>query len=145
MGAAASAQRAHSAVVQARIVAPISGTIISRTIEPAETVIVGAPLLVIADLSRLEVEAEVDELDALRVTPRMRAKISVDGSEATFAGTVESIGSAVVPRGLRPNDPARPTDTQVLKVRLRLEAPPATLKLGQRLDVTLLPGVEEAP
>jgi HlyD family secretion protein len=135
--AGASAKRFTSAALRNRIVAPISGTIITRTIEPGETVPIGTPLFVIADLSRLRVDAEVDELDALRVVPGMTAKVTVDGADlAPLAGKVEDIGLAVGARALRPQDPARPTDAQILHVMVGLEEAPR-LKLGQRVTVSL--------
>lgn len=135
--AGASAKRFGTMAARNRIVAPISGTIITRTIEPGETVTIGTPLFVVADLSRLRVDAEVDELDALRVTPGMVAQVTVDGADVgAIAGKVEDIGLAVGPRALRPQDPARPTDAQILHVMVGLEAPPR-LKLGQRVTVSL--------
>lgn len=141
--AAAGATLSRLAVTasRAKIVAPISGTVIQRKVEPGETVMLGTPLFVIADLSQLRVEAEIDEFDAARVRATMKAEVKVDGSDqSAMKGAVESIGFVITPRGIRPQDPARPLDAQVLKVKITLDRPEIPLKLGQRVSVTLVDG-----
>lgn len=58
------------------IVAPVSGTIILRNVEPGQTVAASDVLLVIAD--RLQVVAKVDETDIARVEPGVPAEIVLD-------------------------------------------------------------------
>lgn len=129
------AARARALLAKTRILAPIDGTIVARTVQPEETVAPGAALFVVADLSERRIEAEVDEYDVGRVTLGAHTEITADGFPGKrWEGTVEEIASAVGPRRLRPQDPARPTDAAVLPVRISL--PPDTpLKLGQRVRV----------
>lgn len=130
------AQRARALLAKTRIVAPIDGVVVSRTIDPSETVSPGTPLFVVADLDERRIEAEVDEYDIGRVALGGHALVTADGFPAKgWEGTVEEIPAAVQPRRLRPQDPARPTDSAVLlvKVSLPVDSP---LKLGQRVDVT---------
>ncbi len=132
---AASASRLAVTAARMRVVSPIAGTVIARKVEVGETVAAGAPVFVVADLSRLRVTAEVDELDALRIQPSMRATITLDVEDGpSFRAEVEAIASAITPRRIRPQDPTRPTEPQVLEVKLALldEVP---LKLGQRVNV----------
>jgi RND family efflux transporter MFP subunit len=136
----ASSRRLWAAAGRTRLVSPIAGTVVMRKVEPGETVLMGAPLFVVADLSRLRVSVEVDEFDALRVAPGMKAGVTVDGLIAEpFVGVVEEIGHAIVPRRIRPQDPTRPTEPQVLEVKVMLEGT-TPLKLGQRVNVTLAAG-----
>lgn len=136
--AGAASARLSALASHARVVAPIAGTVVLRKIEAGESVVAGAPLFVIADLSKLRVEAEVDEFDAPRVHPAMKARVTVDGVDgAALAGNVTEVGLVIAPRGIRPQDPARPLDAQVLKVKVGLDAPSALLRLGQRVNVTL--------
>jgi macrolide-specific efflux system membrane fusion protein len=58
------------------IVAPVSGTIILRNVEPGQTVAASDVLLVISD--RLQVVAKVDETDIARVEPGVPAEIVLD-------------------------------------------------------------------
>jgi RND family efflux transporter MFP subunit len=134
------AARARVMIDKARIVAPFDGVVISRLVQPAETVSVGAPLFVVADLSSRRVEAEVDEYDIGKVASGAAAVITADGFPGeSFAGAVQEIPAVVAPRKLRPADPARPTDSAVLLVKVSLpEVSP--LKLGQRVNVVFETG-----
>ncbi len=76
---------------------PIAGTVLSLAQQEGETVAAGlsAPtLLEVADLSRLEVTAYVDETDIGRVKVGQRAEITVDAYTArAFSGRVTKIAS----------------------------------------------------
>jgi len=135
--AGAAAQRLLAGLDKTKLVSPINGTIISRSIDAGETVAPGTPLLAVADLSALRVEAELDEFDAMRVTLGMMVKVWVDGlPDQVWEGQIEDIPAVVVPHRTRPQDPARATDSRVLLVKVTL--PPATpLKLGQRVNLSL--------
>lgn len=137
--ARAAVDRLEAEAARYRIVAPIDGVIIARHADPGETVAPAAPLLTIADLSRLRVEAEVDEFDIPRIAPNAAATISAEGYPGPgWRGRVEEIADAVSPRRTRPEDPGRPADTRVLLVRIAfLEQTP--LKLGQRVEVEIAP------
>lgn len=58
------------------IVAPVSGTIILRNVEPGQTVASADVLLVISD--RLQVVAKVDETDIARVKPGIPVEVILD-------------------------------------------------------------------
>jgi HlyD family secretion protein len=135
--AGAATQRLAASLEKARIVAPLDGTVIARTVEPGEVVTGGAPLIALADLDALRVEAEIDEFDAMRVQIGGAVKIGVDGLPGqTWEGRIEEIPGVVVPRKIKPQDPARPTDSRVLLVKVSLPAQ-TPLKLGQRVNLTL--------
>jgi HlyD family secretion protein len=135
--AAAQAQRARSQalIAKTRIIAPIDGVVTARHVHPGEMVGVGDRILTIADLSRLRIEAEVDEFDAARIAPGARVALTAEGHPGTqWRGTVEEIPDAVIGRRLRPQDPGRPIDARVLAVKIAFgEATP--LKLGQKVEV----------
>ncbi len=135
--ARAAVERLQAEAARYRIVSPIDGVIIARFADPGETVTPATPLLTIADLTRLRVEAEVDEFDIPHIAPDAAATISAEGyPETTWRGRVEEIADAVVPRQTRPEDPGRPADTRVLIVRVAfLEKNP--LRLGQRVEVEI--------
>ena len=135
--ARAAVDRLEAEAARYRILAPIDGVVIARHADPGETVAPAAPLLTIADLSRLRVEAEVDEFDIPRITPDAPATVTAEGYPAPgWRGRIEEIADAVMPRQTRPEDPGRPADTRVLLVRIAfLEKTP--LKLGQRVEVEI--------
>ena len=134
--AAAHAQRARcqANIAKTRMIAPIDGVVTMRHANPGEMVGVGNRILTIADLSRLRVEAEVDEFDAALITRGAHAVVTVEGHPAGWRGTVEEIPDVVVGRRLRPQDPGRPIDARVLEVKVAFgeETP---LKLGQKVEV----------
>jgi RND family efflux transporter MFP subunit len=132
----ASAARARALLAKTRVIAPIDGVVVSRSIEPAETVAAGTPLFVVADLAARRVEAEVDEFDVGRVHAGDTVEVRADAFPgAMFRGTVEEVPDIVERRKLRPLDPARPTDGAVLLVKASLPSD-TPLKLGQRINVT---------
>jgi RND family efflux transporter MFP subunit len=137
--AAAVGRRLEAALQKSQIVSPIDGVVIARFVHPGETVDRGADFVTIANLQRTRIEAEVDEFDAGRVRLGSEVTVTVEGYERTsWRGTVEEIPDAVVGRSIKPNDPGRPTDTRVLRVKIRLEEP-TSLKLGQRVEIEIHP------
>lgn len=135
----ADVRRWEAVIAKSRILAPISGTVISRNVAPGETVKEGATLMTIADLKRVRVEAEVDEFDAGKIRKGIAGVITAEGYDGQQWSThVEEIPNSVVPRNLRPEDPGKPVDTRVLLVKLGFEQS-TPLKLGQRVQVEIRP------
>jgi len=141
--AKAAVDRLEAESAKYRIFSPIDGVVIARHADPGETVTPGSSLATIVDLSRLRVEAEVDEFDIAGVTLGAKAIITVEGySGHVWQSKIEEIADAVVPRQTRPEDPGRPADTRVLRVRLAL-LEPNPFKLGQHVEVDILRGQTE--
>jgi RND family efflux transporter MFP subunit len=78
-----------------RVSAPIAGTIASVSTQQGETVAASfaAPtFLTIIDLTRLEIQAYVDESDIGKIVPQQQARFTVDTyPDAAFAGEVRTI------------------------------------------------------
>jgi HlyD family secretion protein len=135
--AKAAVDRLEAEVAKYRILAPIDGVIVARHVDPGETVNVASPLVTIADLTKLRVEAEVDEFDIPGITPQAEATITAEGyAGRRWRGEVEEIADTVVARQTRPEDPGRPADTRVLLVKIAFREP-NPLKLGQRVEVEI--------
>ncbi len=85
--------------------APMEGTVTALAIEEGEMVLgtqmtMGTQLMAIADLSRMEVEVDVDETDVVAVAVGQRAEVEVDALPDTiFAGIVTEIANAGVTLG----------------------------------------------
>ncbi|HPF07061.1 MAG TPA: efflux RND transporter periplasmic adaptor subunit [Spirochaetota bacterium] len=72
------------------VVAPISGTVIVRSVEPGQTVTASDSIIIISDM--LIVKAQVDETDIGRVKEGQRARISLDSHpEILVNGKVDHI------------------------------------------------------
>jgi len=133
-------QRLKAVVAKTVILAPISGVVTSRIVQPGETVKEGASLVSLADLCRTRIEAEIDEFDAGRVKLGQEVEITAEGYDGQhWRGRVEEIPDTVERRQIKPQDPAAPTDTRVLLLKIALlEKTP--LKLNQRVQVAVKTG-----
>ena len=95
--AQATLDEADESLTKTSIYAPMTGTVSSLSVELGERVVgtsmmSGTEMLRIADLSRMEVEVEVNENDIVRVSNRDTAIIEVDAYPDTdFKGVVSEI------------------------------------------------------
>jgi HlyD family secretion protein len=83
-----------------RFVAPFDGIVSALNVEQGEVVITGTmnnpgtQILVVSDLSRMLVRADVDETDVVDMKLGQKTKITVDAlPDTSFAGTVTEIGN----------------------------------------------------
>lgn len=136
--AQATAERLRVTVSKLRIEAPIDGVVTARTAHGGETVAPGQGLVRITRMDRIRLEAEIDEFDLSRVHLGDPVRVRAEGYPSTWTGTIEEIPDLVVGRKLKPQDPARPSDTRVLMVKVALQEP-TPLKLGQRVELEIQP------
>ncbi|MDH3309781.1 MAG: efflux RND transporter periplasmic adaptor subunit [Gammaproteobacteria bacterium] len=72
------------------VLAPISGTVILRNIEPGQTFTSNDAVLIMSD--RLTVKAQVDETDIARIRLRQRTRVELDAyPNQPFTGVVDQI------------------------------------------------------
>src|SRR5262245_7551487 len=83
-----------------RFLAPFDGVVSALNVEAGEVVITGTmnnpgtQILVVSDLSRMLVRADVDETDVVDIKLGQKAKITVDAlPDTSFPGTVTEIGN----------------------------------------------------
>jgi multidrug efflux pump subunit AcrA (membrane-fusion protein) len=86
---------AESQLAQTGLRAPFVGIVISLNIEVGEVVTPGAPVLVLADLSRWRVKtSDLSETDVVLVRPGQTVAVTLDAfAGQTFSGVVTEIGS----------------------------------------------------
>jgi HlyD family secretion protein len=134
--ATADVRRLEASVEKTIIKSPIDGVVLTRFVQPGETIVSGDHIMTIADLARTRIEAEVDEFDAARLGLGSHAVVSAEGYEDRWHGRVEEIPDSVTSRRLKPQDTSKPVDTRVLlvKVAMRDRTP---LKLGQRVEIEI--------
>ncbi len=78
--------------------APFAGAVIERLVSPGEAVTLGVPLLVVADLSRVWITAEVPEADLHRLSAPEPVEFSVTAwPDDVFAATLTTIGDVINP------------------------------------------------
>lgn len=83
-------------LAKARIISPIYGVILTRAIEPGQTVAssLSAPILftIAGDLKRMELQVSVDEADVGQVNEGQEAKFSVDAyPDRNFPARIETV------------------------------------------------------
>ncbi|MFN7956691.1 MAG: efflux RND transporter periplasmic adaptor subunit [Candidatus Eisenbacteria bacterium] len=98
--AAAALDAAADNLRKCRFLAPFDGVVSALNVEAGENVIpgtmnnIGTEILVVSDLSRMLVRADVDETDVVDMRLGQHTKISVDAfPDTTFPGTVTEIGN----------------------------------------------------
>jgi RND family efflux transporter MFP subunit len=129
--------RQSAALAKTRILAPLGGVVTQRLADAGERVEAGTPLVTIADLTRLRIDAEADEADAARLATGASVRITVPGRpDLSWRGQVEELSDAVTLRRIKPQDPARPTDTRVLGVKVAFTEPHA-LRLGASVELQI--------
>ncbi|HET7292281.1 MAG TPA: efflux RND transporter periplasmic adaptor subunit [Vicinamibacteria bacterium] len=131
--------RIEAQLKKSRVVAPIAGTVLLRHVDAGETIEAGDRVVTLADLGRLRVEGEADEADAAALAVGAPVRITSDGYPGrSWLGRVEEVPDSVTLRRLKPQDPARPTDTRVLAIKVAF-AEPAPLKLGTTVELRIAP------
>ncbi|MCG6963514.1 MAG: efflux RND transporter periplasmic adaptor subunit [Acidobacteria bacterium] len=141
----AALHQAHIQLGYARIFAPISGTVTSVATQEGETVAASFAVptfLTIMDLSKLEVETYVDEVDIGKVKAGQRAEITVDAfPNETFDGRI----AAVSPQArVRDNIVSYVVLVDLTSQNKRMLRPEMTASVritaGERRGVLLVPG-----
>lgn len=122
-----------------QLISPQDGVVVSRNIEPGETVNVGREVITVADLRRVDLKIFVDETVIGRIKPGQKAAVSVD----TFPGkTYEGTVSFVSPEG---EFTPKIIQTQkervklVYLVKISIANPLYELKAGMPADARLHP------
>jgi membrane fusion protein (multidrug efflux system) len=130
--AVAEVQRAASALAQAelnlqytKIIAPVTGVLSKRSVEPGQTVQAGQPLFSIVNLDDIWTTANFKETQLRGMKVGQKAKIKVDAYGKEFSGTIESIGGATGARfSLLPPENATGNYVKVVQripVRIRFD------------------------
>jgi HlyD family secretion protein len=137
--AAAQVAQARTALSYTDLVAPASGVVVRRFIEVGEQVTTVSPTIafVVADLGRLQLRTEIDEVDVGRVRVGQAAWATADAwGTRRFLGRVTRLSGTLGRKEIVLDDPRQRFDTRVLEVIVTLDDP-AGLPLGLRMDVTL--------
>ncbi|MCU1220560.1 MAG: secretion protein HlyD [Candidatus Angelobacter sp.] len=149
--ATAEVQRAASALAQAelnlqytKIVAPVTGVLSKRSVEPGQTVQSGQPLFSIVNLDDIWTTANFKETQLRGMKVGQPAKIKVDAYGREYNGKVESIGGATGARfSLLPPENATGNYVKVVQripIRIRFDKdqdPNHQLRPGMSVEPTV--------
>lgn len=106
-------------VRRSQLFSPISGTVLKIHSWPGERV-GDSGIADIADLSAMDVVAQVYERDMPRVREGQHATIRVPGTDLIFDGQVRELGYQVMKNDLNDTDPLADRDNRVVEVRITL-------------------------
>jgi multidrug resistance efflux pump len=116
---------------------PLDGIVVQRYHNSSEFADVGAPVLEVADLSQMIVEADVNEIDAGRVREGQDVIVTADAfADRKYAARVYEISAALKKRAYDPDDPAVVVDQKVLPIKVEF-AGPVPFKLGMKVDLKI--------
>lgn len=118
--------------------APRDGSVLQVNIRAGEYAAVNAsePALLLGDVSRLQLRADVDESDAPRVRPGCEAVAFLKGSrESAIPLEFERIDPYILPKRSLSGESTERVDTRVLQVIFRFKNPDFPVYVGQQMDV----------
>ena len=119
--------------------APAAGMVTQRLIEPGELAQPGVPLLVVSDLTTLDLTVYVPEPQLGLVFLGQQAEVSVDSyPDRVFSGTVVWIAQEAefTPKNVQTKEDRVQT---VFRTKVRVANPDGLLKAGMLADARLLP------
>jgi len=139
--AEAAVAQAHVALDQARLrleqatlTAPMAGAVTSLGLEPGEMVNPGQTVIVLSDLTALEVDVNLDETDVVQVTVGQDVQVSLDafpgvemGGEVTHIAPTANVASGVV----------------LYPVTIRLRPGELPVRVGMTADVEITTASQE--
>ncbi|HEX8012233.1 MAG TPA: efflux RND transporter periplasmic adaptor subunit [Casimicrobiaceae bacterium] len=115
----AQVQLARNALRDAVVMAPLSGIVAKRHVQPGERVSFDAPLVTIVDLTRMELQAMVPANDIPELAVGMNVELAIDGfGDRRFTGTIERI------------NPTTEAGTRAILVFVHIPNPDAALRGG---------------
>jgi multidrug efflux pump subunit AcrA (membrane-fusion protein) len=117
-------KRAQAQLKEMRLIAPLVGTVVRVEVSEGEMVSAYRPVVIIADLTSVQIVAEVDEIDVAEVAPDQGVEIRLDAYPAhTLSGNIVSLALAALPqRGSTVYEAVVKFDARELKLRLGMGA-----------------------
>jgi RND family efflux transporter MFP subunit len=134
------AQRDEIAILLDRLTvrAPRDGAILQVNVRAGEYATPGSsePLMLLGDTQRLQIRADVDEVNAPLVVPQAAGVASLKSMAGTkIPLTFVRIEPYVVPKKSLTGENTERVDTRVLQIIYRFDRPPFPVYAGQQVDV----------
>lgn len=126
---------------QCNLVSPIDGEVVQVLRREGEFsgATMGTPLIVVADLSRLVVRAEITERDAAAVALGQRVEVWIEGQPRRWQGAISGLAGVMGRRSARSLDPSDRFDRDVREAIVTIQGKLPPRLVGLRVMVGLLP------
>ena len=128
-------------LARSRIKSPLTGTVLTRYVEPGEFVQPGQPLFKLASLDSLTFRAYVSNAQLTRLKLGQQVQVGVDRADsiAAMPGRVTWIASAAefTPTAIQTRDERA---DQVYAVKITVANPDGRLRIGMPGELTITPG-----
>jgi HlyD family secretion protein len=137
--ARAAAVLAQAQLSNALLTAPFDGVVLERHAEPGEFVAAGAPILTVANTSRVWLRAYLGQTDLGRVRLGQAVEVRTDSyPEKTYTGRLTFISDEAefTPKTVQTT---KERVTLVFRIKIDLENPTGELKPGMAADATIVP------
>ncbi len=134
--AQAAREQAQAMLDKTVIKSPIDGTVlrINRRIGELLSVYVDQPIMVLGDLSTLNVRAEVDEADIAKLRNGIPAYVTAEAyGDRRFPGHVIRVGQSLGNKNIQTDQPTERPDSKVLEILVALDSP-NPLRPGLRVN-----------
>jgi len=123
--------QAETNLERARVVAPFSGVVASRAIEPGQIVSPGTTMLSLVDLSTVRVEVVAALSQSAKIVPGQSVRLNVQGMGDAVTGTVDRVS------------PIAEAGTRSIKVFLTLDNPDGALRGGMFVSGNIVVRAED--
>ena len=136
-GARARLSTAKERLGYATLVAPISGVVLTKSVEPGEQVAAGTPVVTLGDLEQCWLKGYIPETDLGRVKLGQRARVTTDGQPGkVFEGRVSFISSQAefTPKSVQTE---KERVKLVYRIKIALANPGMELKPGMPADAEI--------
>ena len=111
-----------------RFSSPLNGTVIAKEVKEGMVISAGQPIMTIANIERLQVRAEVDELDAGKIKEGQETLITFDAfPDQKFFGRVTKTSPQAIIKGER----------TIVETVIRIDEPMGLLKIANQVDVKI--------
>lgn len=88
---------AQARLAATKLYAPFDGTVMSVQVQEGQNVGQGQPTITLSDLTKLQVSADIDEIDVANVSAGQKVQFTLDAFPGqTFTGTVQTISPGPV-------------------------------------------------
>ena len=136
-GALARVSTARERLSYATLAAPVSGVVLSKSVEPGEQVAAGTPVVTLGDPGQSWLKGYIPETELSRVKLGQRARVSVDGQPGrVFEGKVGFIASEAefTPKSVQTE---KERVKLVYRIKIVLANPGMALKPGMPADAEI--------